>query len=1151
MGKTRMMNYDYRRATDDIQEEAFNELEVADYLVFMFALDVYARHLKETGQGPDNIFSKGLSLLRRMDQDHLDRMNGVLQAGIKNPGSLHMLAAALALPVTAKGISLRALRLRTVLTRGGVGTAKHIFGTSLRARKAVTDAISAATSDDAMLALSQFASISLKNKRLEGWISAAADRTMEAMGEQLLSPQNPVHEASKQVGEDSDVLTNEKIAQDATSPSTPEHGASNANQAAILTKVEANATAAASKAIEAAKLPDEPPKKSEVIGIATAVATAVANDPKDLKNIPPAFVDKGISLDPEQMDAALTNGRVLVAAGAGSGKSTTSVSRVAYLVDNQNVNPSRVMMVSFNRKAANELQEKLQKKLGNERGQAVMCDTMHTVFRKFIIGDPKRGIPAFGTPEEQRMMTTDLIAPAAKGRASTRVKPGDVSRTINTLWNQCKPEQLAAYTGWPLSTFKEGAPKSKKAALYINKWAGNGVSLEQAKAGARSNKERLAALYYEFYLGLKGDIPGWRPQCGQKAYETFMGKFRRGGERLGDMDDMLKLFKDILERDPKAKATIQGMYDHFIVDEAQDCNSVQSTIFDLLSEQVEPDDKKKSIWMVGDPSQAIYGFRGARPELFTERHGKPGWKTKTIRTNYRCAPEIVETANRLLGERPIPMDAVPSPYKARGVASVKLTTEPDNAVAAISTMHDIRRDFDEDSKNRPEDYAVLSRTNAELNNFETACIINEIPYTRRGGHGFLDAPESKAVIGYIDLASGTSNEKKQKSLVDALMKPDRGLFLGPDKVEAAVRDAVDDVARSERKDVKDVDPGVLLTDRMYARKLAEYLKGTYRNQLTAKGPWLWNKVVGQLQDQILDMGQDVQDVRKMTQDPEAKTSDLLGFVLDNVKGTVTSWDPTLRREVTSTQSLRENISAYLKLSDDDDDDEVTEDEDKPELDAEGRPVVKNVEHPAKGLGAVQFLYALSEPNKNDHELGILPDKASGFTKKIERYSKLADGLRVDLRKWEDEQAKITDPALRQEKPPAVTLSTGHSTKGLEWPHVTVLMPKGIFPIEIKVKPGEEPPSDEEVQEHEVSERNLAYVSLTRAARTLNVVSIPDPKTGGVSPYIADTGLKEGENVPKPEAPTVVTASDGGHTEALFEISQWPDIGSSTYDRRPA
>lgn len=1488
--------HNYQRVTADAPDKEdldFGELQIADYVVFLLALDTYMRWMEETARPEsDPVFARGMLLLRSVERQHLSRIDEFLRAGITNPGSLRMLENALRLPPTPRGASVRALRLRTILSKGGVQTAKHVFGTSTRARREVLDAISASMLEEAKEAFGKFSVIMMKDKRLQQWIDRAQMVTSEAVSsinEAPLVAPNAVHEAAKQVGEGADELKAAQVTGDAAAPASPAHAEAQQKQSDVLLDVEQKATAAAANSLSKAGLPDTPPTRSEVVGIATAAALAAAKDPTDIQNVPAAFVNAGYPLDPEQMDAAMTSGKVLVAASAGSGKSTTVVSRIAYLVDNQKVLPSRIMAMTFNKKAATELQEKIQKKLGADRGKAVMCDTMHTVFRKFIIGDTKSGIPAFGTPEEQRMMTEDLIAPSQKGRAPSKVKPGDISRTISTLWKSCSPEHLALHTGWPVDLFKEGPPKAKKAGLFINKWAGNDVSLAQAKAGAHRNQEKLAALYYEFYLGLKGDLPGWQTPCGQKTVDTFMGKYRRGGERLGDMDDMLKVFRDILRRDPKAKATIQGMYDNVIVDEAQDSNTIQHQAIEMLTDHVEPKDPKKSVWLVGDPAQcvstdtlvttpsgscragdlqpgvevlayrngrvvsqrvahvlpstwshgiklttesgktltvspnhkiwasppelqdgqkivylmfrtdlgfrvgitnkgealqnpfggrtlsegaerlwilavegdvesalftesyyslkygipqcvfngtrrginqdrlnrvfkefghnggrllegmnlsfdlpnwvatsmtagsvtrrtiqmvahgssgtvvslewtgddlkevlesthythlpdnrhrlrkwftnyrqalafaeelqsktganlrrristleepfplivaaglipsmsvlvqegdaitsekilsvervpgqfvdldiddasnffgggvlshnSIYQFRGAKPELFTDLHGKPGWQTKTIRTNYRCAPEIVETANKLLGERVIPMTAVANPAKPRGEASIQLHETVDNAEAAIGTIHDILTDIESDPKKyRPEDYAVLARTNRELNDFETACILNEIPYMRRGGNGFLDAPESKAVLGYIDLATGTNFEKKQKSFVDALMKPDRGLFLGPDKVETAVHEALDDVARYERKDIRAIDPEILLTDRGYARKLAEYLKAPYKNQLTSKGPWLWNKVCDGLTRQILDMGRDVSDIRKITQDPLAKTEDLLAAILDNVKGTVTNWDPVARREVTVTQSVRENISTYLQLSGDADDDEAdTDEEAKPEVDAEGRPIVEKKENPGKGLGAVQFLYALAEPNANDHQQGVLPDMAAGFTKKIERYAQLAEGLRVDPKKWEESQAKITDPKLRQAKPPAVNLATIHSCKGLEWPNVTVLMPAGIFPFVVKPKAGEEPPTEEETQEHNVSELNLAYVALTRAVKNLTVVSIPDRKTHAPSPYIAQAGLVEGENVNKPagQTPIKTASEDPTLLEGQWHIAQEPDL-SFSYDRR--
>lgn len=167
----------------------------------------------------------------------------------------------------------------------------------------------------------------------------------------------------------------------------------------------------------------------------------------------------------------------------------------------------------------------------------------------------------------------------------------------------------------------------------------------------------------------------------------------------------------------------------------------------------------------------------------------------------------------------------------------------------------------------------------------------------------------------------------------------------------------------------------------------------------------------------------------------------------------------------------------------------------------------------KGLGAVQFLFALSKPNEHDQANVTDPAVAQGFVQKLGRYTKIAETLRIDPDKWEKEQQKL-DPAVRRDKPPAISLSTVHAVKGAQWKNVTVLMPKGIFPMERKPKADEPPPDPVVEMARMKAERNLAYVALTRAAVNLEVSC---PMSKGISPFVFQAGLTPGENVPKPGA----------------------------------
>lgn len=1117
-------------AADPEPTEEIGEFQVAEYIVFLLALDTYMRYAEESSgvdDVEDDLIRHGLRLLRSAD-GQIDALGIFLDQHLSTTAQKTMLRRALALKTyTPTGASRRALQFRTLLSRGGPATMKGVFENQRYVRQ-VREAISAAMLDDADRALDVFAAMPMRNARLRDWIDKASEQAGSGGG----APQ-PVDAASSSGSTDTETIVFQNIQQLAAS------GAEEAQQAqearsATLDQVERDATEAARKSLEVNQMPDEPPVRSQVVGMATAAAVAALSDPTRLQNIPAPLRE----LDDEQRAAALTEGRVLVAAGAGAGKSKTLVSRIDYLVSDRKVNPSRIMACSFNQKAAVELKEKIAASIGKGSvmgSSGVQVGTMHSLFAKLIVGS--RDTPGFGTPEEQAMLRSPrLIAPPKKGERS--VSPASLSSAIRSMWEDCSSDQLVERYGFK-ANWIESAPKAKKAGLLLNKWRGNDVGLQAARDSVTSQSEAQAAVWYDMYLGLKGDIPGWRPPCPSKAYDNFMNRNRKGGERLGDLDDMIKVLRDILIRDPKAKKTIQGMFDHILVDECQDLNTIQHQIFEMMSEHIGPDSTNRSIFMIGDDKQSIYQFRGAKPELFRALSDKPGWKTRMIRTNYRCQPEIVEAANNLISvdtDR-IPMEARADPRKDRGRASIQVSTPETNVDAAIDTIGRYRKDIDEGAE--PENFAVLARTNAELNDFETACIINEIPYIRRGGRGFLEAPESRAVLGYLDLATGNDYEKMKKSLVAVLMKPDRSLFMGPEDVEKAVNEALDDVARRDRVDIKYVRPDVLL-DAKYITLLADKLKQTYRLKIIqsagdpSKGEWMYKKRVEELATNLKGLSENIRDLRaRVEEDPT--TPDLLGYVLDNMKSRVTGWDRASRREVTTSVTLREQITSDVATFSDDDDD-IVEDKETPsgEVNEEGLLPTKTKEElereERKGLGAVQFLYALAQPNTNDQEHLTDPTMAKGFVRKLDRYSKIAETLRIDPVKWEKDQSKIADEGKRKLKPPAITLSTVHSVKGAQWKNVAVMMPKGIFPFEPKRKPDEPPPDPIEEEARLKAERNLAYVALTRAAVNLEISC---PMQNGMSPFVFQAGLQVGENVPKPGMDAQETVK-----EASFVEDEW-------------
>jgi superfamily I DNA/RNA helicase len=395
----------------------------------------------------------------------------------------------------------------------------------------------------------------------------------------------------------------------------------------------------------------------------------------------------------------------------------------------------------------------------------------------------------------------------------------------------------------------------------------------------------------------------------------------------------------------------------------------------------------------------------------------------------------------------------------------------------------------------------------------------------------------------------------RESLIAVLMKPDRNLFMGPDDVGKAVDEALDDVARRNRVDVKSVNPAMLL-DRQNVRNLADRLKQPWKVKITAsargdyrKGEWMYNKKVDELSKNLNQLSGHLRDLSDFINSGEHDTNALLNHILD-MPSDIDSWERD-RGAYVDTKTLRQQITNDTAIFSDDDDESDEEEEGTVEVGEDGQLVDPNkkpdLEDQGKGLGAVKFLYELAKPNANDMSNATDPTTAKGFVDKIARYSKLAETLRIDPDKWEREQSKIGSHA----KPPAITLSTVHGVKGLEWKNVSVLMPKGKFPPERKPREDEPPPDPIEEAEKMKAERNLAYVALTRAAVNLTVVcpEKSDGKPAGMSRFVFEAGLVPGENVAKGDGQVEKQATMSEALDPYIQDLVEQYSAAPSYDRR--
>ncbi|MBN1337257.1 MAG: UvrD-helicase domain-containing protein [Deltaproteobacteria bacterium] len=214
------------------------------------------------------------------------------------------------------------------------------------------------------------------------------------------------------------------------------------------------------------------------------------------------------------------------------------------------------------------------------------------------------------------------------------------------------------------------------------------------------------------------------------------------------LDALPGLAVRVLEEDASARADWSARFDHVLVDEYQDIDPDQERLLDLL---VRPGTE---LCAIGDPDQAIYGFRGADVGLFQAfPDRRPGTRIVRLTRNYRSARSIVEAASAVMGGR----DAVPL---APGGLPVVLHEAPTDRAEAEAVVHAIERlvgghtFFSLDSGRSGQesqdhafgDFAVLYRVDALAGPLVEALGRSGIPFRRRSHEPLLDRPGVRAVV---------------------------------------------------------------------------------------------------------------------------------------------------------------------------------------------------------------------------------------------------------------------------------------------------------------------------------------------------------------------------------------------------------------------
>ena len=418
-------------------------------------------------------------------------------------------------------------------------------------------------------------------------------------------------------------------------------------------------------------------------------------------------------LNSEQRKAVeCVEGPVLIVAGAGSGKTRVLTSRIAYMID-RGTDPSRILALTFTKKAAGEMKERIAQMVGDRKARRIYMGTFHSVFIRFL----REFADAIGFPPTFTIYDTSDSVSALK----------DCIRRLGLDDKTYKPKEVLARISKAKNDLVTPTPYSQ----------GAGGFLEEDR------------------LHKKPEI--------HKVYTMYCQLCRQAG--VMDFDDILLYMNILLRGNPDALASIAGRFDAIMVDEYQDTNMAQYLILRKLASG------HRNLCVVGDDSQSIYAFRGAKIEnILNFRKDFPEAKVFRLERNYRSTRNIVNAANTLIAknENRLPKECVSMGEEGEKIRLIRAyTAEEEGALVAsaiLQRMHSEHAEYD--------DFAVLYRTNAQSRALEEQLRKRNIPYIIYSGNSFFDRAEVKDMMAYFKLAANVNDDESFKRIVN---KPARGI----------------------------------------------------------------------------------------------------------------------------------------------------------------------------------------------------------------------------------------------------------------------------------------------------------------------------------------------------------------------------------------
>lgn len=464
-----------------------------------------------------------------------------------------------------------------------------------------------------------------------------------------------------------------------------------------------------------------------------------------------ALIEKRFSKMNDMQRAAVltTEGPLLILAGAGSGKTTVLINRIANLLlfgrgyNSTNVpfyvdeaaldkleaaargevyddagfarlladsppRPWEIMAITFTNKAAAELKSRLSGMLGEEIGGQVHASTFHSACVRILRADIDRlgyrsGFTIYDSDDSQKVVK-------------------EISKAQNLDEKQFPPRGVLAKIG----EFKDMLETPEQ-------------SMKRAEAANDFRLKKLAKLYAEYQ---------------KRLFEA----------NALDFDDIIALTVRLFDANPDVLEKYQRRYRYVMVDEYQDTNRSQYKLVSQLA------GGSNNLCVVGDDDQSIYRFRGATIEnILSFEQQYDGAKVIRLEQNYRSTQNILTAANEVIAKNTARKGK--TLWTAAGDGDkLTLYTAYDERDEASAIADIISRE--QDKGRSYADFAVLYRMNAQSQTVESALVSAGIPYKVVGGTRFFDRKEIRDMVAYLSVLHNSADALRLSRIIN---EPKRGI----------------------------------------------------------------------------------------------------------------------------------------------------------------------------------------------------------------------------------------------------------------------------------------------------------------------------------------------------------------------------------------